>query len=92
MYFGYRAITQGAWMQMKNPAWQSMPVLNVRNLNQEQSDMLSAMYDLVSKVTFRPLAQLDSDQARIQIDEVFCKTLSLPSLAPIRELLARERV
>ena len=49
MYFGCRAITQGAWMQMKKPAWQSMPVLNVRNLNQEQSDTLSATYDLVSK-------------------------------------------
>ena len=34
MYFGCRAITQGAWMQMKKPAWQSMPVLNVRNLNE----------------------------------------------------------
>ena len=90
MYFGCRAITQGAWMQMKKPAWQSMPVLNVRNLNQEQSDTLSATYDLVSKEIFRPLAQLDSDPTRIQIDEALCKTLSLPSLTPIRELLVRE--
>ena len=90
MYFGGRAITQGAWMQMKKPAWQSMPVLNVRNLNQEQSDALSATYDLVSQETFRPLAQIDSDPTRIQIDEALCKTLSLPSLTPIRELLVRE--
>ena len=90
MYFGRRAITQGPWMQMKKPAWQSMPVLNVRNLNQEQSDALSATYDIVSQETFRPLAQLDSDPMRIQIDESLCKTLSLPSLTPIRELLVRE--
>ena len=89
-YYGRRAVTRSAWMQMKKPAWQSMPVLNVRNLSQEQSDALSATYDLVSKETFQPLAQLDSDPTRIQIDEVLCKTLSLPSLAPIRDLLVRE--
>ena len=77
-------------MQMKKPAWLSMPVLNVRDLNQDQSEDLSATYDLVSKETFRPLAQLDSDPVRIQIDETLCKTLSLPSLNPIRELLVRE--
>ena len=32
-YYGRRVITRSAWMQMKKPAWQSMPVLNVRNLN-----------------------------------------------------------
>ena len=90
MYFGCRAITQGAWMQMKKPAWQSMPVLNVRNLSHAQSGALTATYDLLAKETFRPLAQLDSDSTRIQIDEALCKTLSLPSLAPIRELLIRE--
>ena len=89
-YYGRRAITRSAWMQMKKPAWQSMPVLNVRNLNQEQSDVLAAAYALVSQEAFRPLAQLDSDPMRIQIDEALCKTLSLPSLTPIRELLVRE--
>ena len=77
-------------MQMKKPAWQSMPVLNVRNLSHAQSGALTATYDLLAKETFRPLAQLDSDSTRIQIDEALCKTLSLPSLAPIRELLIRE--
>lgn len=89
-YYGRRTVTRMAWMQMKKLAWQSMPVLNVRNLNQEQSDLLSATYDLVSNETFLPLAQLDNDLTRIQIDEAFCRTLSLPSLTPIRELLVRE--
>ena len=90
MYFGRRAITQGAWVQMKKPAWKSMPVLDVRTLNQEQTDSLSATYDLVSKKTLLPLAQLDRDPTRIQIDDALCETLSLPTLTPIRELLARE--
>ena len=67
-----------------------MPVLDVWNLNQAESCALTVTYDLVSKETFRPLAQLDSDPTRIQIDEALCKALSLPSLAPIRELLVRE--
>ena len=89
-YYGRRAITRSAWMQMKKPAWRSMPVLNVRNLNQEQLDALAVTYDLVSKEPFQPLAQLDSDPTRIQIDTAICKTLSLPDLTPIRELLVRE--
>ena len=60
-------------MQMKNPTWQSMTVLNVWDLNQEQSDALSVTDDLVSKETFRPLAQLNSGPARIQIDEASAK-------------------
>ena len=90
MYFGCRAITQGAWMQMKKPAWQSMPVLDVRKLNQKQSDALSVTYDLVSRKALLPLAQLDTDPIRIQIDRALCTTLSLPSLTLVRELLVRE--
>ena len=89
-YYGRRAITRSAWMQMKKPAWQAMPVLDVRNLDQEHMASLSATYDLVSKKTLLPLAQLDSDPTRIQIDEALCEVLSLPSLSPIRELLVRE--
>ena len=89
-YYGRRTITRSAWMQMKKPAWQAMPVLDVRNLDQEQMASLSATYDLVSKKTLLPLAQLDSDPTRIQIDEALCEVLSLPSLSPIRELLVRE--
>ena len=90
MYFGRRVVTNGTWMQMKKPAWQAMPVLDVRNLDQEQTAALSATYDLVSKKTLLPLAQLDSDPTRMHIDEALCETLSLPSLSPIRELLVRE--
>jgi hypothetical protein len=35
-------------------------------------------------------AQLDKDAVRIQIDDAISKVLSLPSLTPVRELLARE--
>lgn len=90
MYFGCRAITQGAWMQMKKPAWQSMPVLDVRKLTQDQLNVLSTTYELVSREALLPLAQLDTDSTRIRIDRALCAALVLPSLSPIRELLVRE--
>lgn len=75
---------------MKKPAWQSMPVLEVRSLSQEQSDALSSAYDLVSSEALLPLAELDKDPVRNQIDQALCTALSLPSLSPVRELLVRE--
>jgi hypothetical protein len=89
-YFGRRAITRSAWMQMKKPAWAGMPVLDVRNLDGAKITKLAATYDKLSTLALHPLAQLDADPARLKIDEAICDALGLPSLAPIRELLVRE--
>ena len=77
-------------MQMKQPAWESMPVLDVRSLTQEQLTALANAYDEVASKSLAPLAQLDADPVRIGIDEALCSVLGLPSLAPVRALLARE--
>ena len=77
-------------MQMKKPAWESMPVLDVRRLTQEQLTMLANAYDDVALKSLTPLAQLDADPVRISIDDALCTVLGLPSLAPVRALLARE--
>lgn len=90
LYFGRRAITQGAWMQMKKPAWEGMPVLDVRNIDSGTLGTLAGVYDKLSTETLRPLAQLDADPTRLKIDGAICDTLALPSLTPIRELLVRE--
>jgi hypothetical protein len=47
LFFGRRVTTQGAWMQMKQPAWEAMPILDVRNLNDEQARMLANTYEAV---------------------------------------------
>ncbi|MEY9581509.1 N-6 DNA methylase [Sinorhizobium fredii] len=90
LYFGRRAITQGAWMQMKKPAWEGMPVLDVRKLNPTQLSNLVSIYDALSSQHLQPLAQLDGDPIRLKIDEALCQTLGAPSLAPIRDLMVRE--
>jgi hypothetical protein len=67
-----------------------MPVLDVRALKSEQVKMLQSTYEAIATLELAPLAQLDKDVVRQRIDESLAKVLGLPSLAPIRELLARE--
>ncbi len=75
---------------MKQPAWASMPVLDVRSLTPDQLTTLVHAYDEVASTSLAPLAQLDADPVRLRIDEALCTVLGLPSLAPVRALLARE--
>jgi hypothetical protein len=90
LYFGRRAITRSAWMQMKKPAWSSMPVLDVRGLSQARLTALAKSYDSLAKKELAPIAQLDIDPVRKDIDIAICKALKLPDLRSLRELLARE--
>jgi len=62
----------------------------VRSLDASRLAKLALAYDKLSVATLRPLAQLDADPSRLRIDEAICSALDLPSLTPIRELLARE--
>lgn len=89
-YFGRRAITRSAWMQMKKPAWSSMLVLDVRKMSKESLSSLSKVYDDVSEKELSPIAQLNIDKVRQDIDRAFSKALKLPDVGPIRELLSRE--
>ena len=90
LYFGRRVVTRSAWMQMKQPAWESMPVLDVRTFGSEQVRMLESAYDAVASLELAPLAQAESDPIRRRIDESLAKVLGLPDLSPVRELLSRE--
>lgn len=90
LFFGRRVITQGAWMQMKQPAWESMPVLDVRALSSQQLLILANSYDSLSTQNLEPLAKLTSDPVRYQIDVAISNTLGIPDPSFIRELLDRE--
>ena len=89
-YYSRRSVTRNVWVQMKQPAWESMPVLDVRSLTQDQLTPLANAYDEAASKSLAPLAQLDADPVRISIDEALCSVLGLPSLTPVRALLARE--
>ena len=89
-FFSRRVTTQGAFVKMKQPAWASMPVLDVQRLSAAQTTALSDAYDNVASKALAPLAQLDADPVRREIDDTICAAIGLPSLAPVRALLARE--
>ena len=56
----------------------------------EQLTTLANAYDAAASKSLAPLAQLDADPVRISIDDTLCTVLGLPSLVPVRALLARE--
>jgi hypothetical protein len=89
-FFARRVTTEGAFVQMKQPAWSSMPVLDVRKLSDWQLQVLSETYDRIAKKSLQSVAQLSDDPARIDIDDAICTALELPSIHSIRELLSRE--
>jgi hypothetical protein len=76
-------------MQIKKPAWLSMPVLDVRTLSTAQLTALAVAYDTLATEPLDALAQLHNDQARQSVDKALSNALGLPDLAPIRELLSR---
>jgi len=90
LFFGRRVITQGAWMQMKQPAWECMPVLDVRALSSGQLSTLGRSFDSLAEQNLEPLAQLNFDRVRGEIDRAIAVTLGVPEPVFIRELLERE--
>lgn len=90
LYYGRRVITEGAFMQMKQPAWASMSALDVRSLKKTPLNALAMAYEEIGKEKLAPLAQLNTDDVRIRIDAEISNVLGLGDLKPVRELLARE--
>jgi hypothetical protein len=90
LYFGRRVVTRSAWMQMKQPGWQAMPVLDVRQLSAKQLALFVKAYDRISRMPLEPLAQVKTDEARCEIDVAVCKILKLPDLAFLRDQLSLE--
>jgi hypothetical protein len=90
LYFGRRVVTRSAWMQMKQPGWASMPVIDVFSLSSEQVAELAACYDSLSTQALEPLARLNSDNVRCGIDMAIARALNIPDFGFIRELLDRE--
>jgi hypothetical protein len=67
-----------------------MPVLDVRKLSKAKLAILSDAYDSILKEELAPIAQLNVDKVRQEIDAAICKILELPDLDAIRVLLSRE--
>jgi len=90
MFFGRRVTTRSAWMQMKKPAWAATPTLDVRALTAPQITELANAYDRLSEVELLPLARLDVDSVRHEIDEAISSVMAFPPLSMMRQMFALE--
>src|SRR5262249_37719107 len=66
--FGRRVVTQGAWMQMKQPAWETMPVLDVRAVKKSVVTDLAIAYDHIANQELEAISNLETDAMRKVID------------------------
>ena len=67
-----------------------MLVLDVRHLSNPALNILAGAYDRFCQEELGPIAQLNLDHARRQIDDIISEVLGVPKVDPIRELLGRE--
>lgn len=90
MVYGNRVITEGPWVQMKKPAWETMPILDVRKLDPKQVSKLAAGYERLETQELQSISKLATDQTRAAIDDTLSVALGLPKLDNLREMLRFE--
>jgi hypothetical protein len=88
----HRGDTRGAWIQLKKPALENLPVLDVTTLSSAQIGHLSAFYDLIHEDKLLTIANSGADATRERIDDEIRKVLKLPDLTVLRQTLAREPI
>jgi len=86
-----RVETEGAWVKLKKPILEAVPVLNPLALTAKQRRTLVKAYRTLSKLALSPLPDIEHDTVRRQIDQAIMTALGVQGdLAPLRELLAVE--
>ena len=87
-----RNTTEGAWVAVKKADLAEMPILDVRQLTQEQLNAFNDLFDEMADYEFLRLPEMVNDPARAALDDGVSEILGLPDLAPLRRLLASEPV
>jgi hypothetical protein len=77
-------------VQFKKPTLENLPVLNVLELEDNQLSQLASVYDEFRNSDLQVLHSLTEDPVRIEFDNAIASIFSLPSISPLRSLLARE--
>ncbi len=87
-----RNTTRGPWVALKKADLAEMPILDVRQLTQEQLNAFNDLFDEMADYEFLRLPEMADDPARAALDDGVSEILGLPDLAPLRRLLASEPV
>jgi len=88
-----RVDTRGAWVDLKKPTLENLPVIDPRKLTKETQTALCAAYDELSKQEIQALPQMAEDDVRVKMDAAIAKALGLKDdLSLLRKLLAAEPI
>ncbi|RQV95236.1 hypothetical protein EH220_06460 [bacterium] len=88
----HRVPTEGPWVQIKKPIYESLPILDFRKLSELQLQGFADAYEGLADQSLLPLSQMEQDQTRIAIDDTISEILKIPKMDRMREALAREPV
>lgn len=86
-----RVDTRGAWVDLKKPILEQLPVLDPRKLNLKIKKALCSAFDQISKLEMQPLPSIEIDVVRAKIDTAIADGLGLKNdFSIFRKLLAAE--
>ena len=91
-FLSIRNTTEGGWVAMKKADLEELPVLDLRELSEEQIQGLSDVFDRLADAEFERLPSMSNCAARRALDDGLSEILGLPKLDTLRVLLASEPV
>ncbi|MEM4601934.1 MAG: N-6 DNA methylase [Desulfurococcaceae archaeon] len=92
LLLGHREETEGAFIGLKKPVLEKLPVLDVRKIRKCARRQLANAFDSLGKTTLLPFPDMEKDNIRAAIDHAIATTLGLPNFTILRKLLAREPI
>jgi hypothetical protein len=90
LLLGYRVETEGAWIDLKKPILERLPVLDFRTLSEDALREFGRAYDDLSESRLEPISEMGRDETRARIDGTISQILGIPDLIVLRELMSRE--
>jgi len=88
-----RVDTRGAWIDLKKPILEELPVLDASKLSKDSHRKLSEAYDDLAKLEIQALPQIVDDVVRARIDKAVADALGLKDdLSLLRMLLGAEPI
>ena len=85
-------VTKGSKVGFSQATAKNLAVLDVGALSESQLKKLAIAFDKAAKMKFKPIPQMESDPARILIDDTLSALFNLGDLSPLRSALSREPV
>lgn len=85
-----RQETRGAWVKFPKAWYEDLNVTDLSNLNEAQEEALDEVWKKVNGKDLKPFPEMAEDKVRKELDDGIAEALELPSLGPLRSLLARE--